>query len=289
MGKLRFWIPNAITSAGIVCAALSIQESIDGHYRTAAWWAMYCLLTDKIDGAAARMLKASSAFGAQMDSFSDFFSFGVAPAVLYYSFYSRTPSLGWTDPAHHVLLLCLVIFHLVCVAGRLARFNVVHDIKGAERFFFGWPTTYIGGMLSAFFVFCLKYGDPALTANDPSDDHIRIFGDLSTTGALAWLPWAMVPGGLTMISKLRLPKVNRTGTRWIDALMLANFLGGYSSGLLRRFPEYLVAGSITYMFIAMRYHWFVEYPKKIKMPPLFPDDTEAAAPHHEEQGRDAHG
>src|SRR5262245_29826288 len=97
--RFRYWVPNAVTCVGITFAAIAVQRAIEGEYRTAAWWAMYCLLTDNIDGAVARRLRASSAFGGQLDSFADFFSFGVAPAVVLYAFFTHTPSAGWSDPA----------------------------------------------------------------------------------------------------------------------------------------------------------------------------------------------
>ena len=81
MGRARYYLPNAVTVVGIAFAAIAVQCAVEGRYRTAAWWAMYCLLTDNIDGAIARRLRASSAFGAQLDSFADFFSFGATPVA----------------------------------------------------------------------------------------------------------------------------------------------------------------------------------------------------------------
>ena len=116
---------------------------------------------------------------------------------------------------------------------------------------------------------------PAWSAADPSDDKLLLFGSLSLVEAMSYLPWLMVPGGLVMVSKLRMPKVNLTGTKWIDALMIVNFLGGYGCGLLRRFPEYMVFGGLTYALISIRYHFLGRYPRELDLPPWFGGSSES--------------
>lgn len=269
MGRFRYYLPNAVTVAGIAFAALGMRYAIEGQYRTAAWWAMFPLLTDNIDGALARRLHASSPFGAQLDSFADFFSFGVAPATVFYAFFANTPSAGWSDPLHRGVLSALTLLLLTCVAVRLARYNVTH-IAGARRFFFGWPTTYIGGMLGATFALGLKYGDPAWTALDPSSDQLRLFGDVRLDGLMHVLPWLLVPASLAMVSKLRMPRAAPTGRRWVDVLLAVTMLVGYACGLARRLPEYLVAGGVVYMVISLRYHLISK--DAPALPPLFPAD-----------------
>lgn len=274
MKKLRFLIPNAITAVGIAFAAVALQRAIDGEYRTAAWWVMYCVLTDKLDGAAARRLRASSAFGAQLDSFADFFSFGVAPATVFYAFFSRTPDAGWTDGPHRALLSLLVLGYVICVAARLARFNVTVDALSGQRFFFGIPTTYTGGVLAALFVLVLKYGNPAWTAHDPSSDTWRLLDGLRLDGIAPWLPWLLAPAGFGMVSKLRMPKVGPTGRPAVDIVQLIAALAGYAVGLARRLPEYIVAGALVYLLVTFWYHLRSESARAVKPPPLFKSDDE---------------
>src|SRR4051812_3422934 len=107
MKTLRYLIPNALTACGILMAARSIQVALEGNLRVAAWWVLCTVLTDKLDGIAARALRASSEFGAQLDSFSDFFSFGIAPSAIVYAFFSRTPGLGWQSGTAHLGLTAL--------------------------------------------------------------------------------------------------------------------------------------------------------------------------------------
>ncbi|HEX8111146.1 MAG TPA: CDP-alcohol phosphatidyltransferase family protein [Kofleriaceae bacterium] len=270
MGRFRYYLPSAVTIVGIAFAAIAVQRAVEGQYRTAAWWAMYCLLTDNIDGAIARRLRASSPFGAQLDSFADFFSFGVAPATVFYAFFASTPGAGWSDPVHRGVLSLLVLLLITCVAIRLARFNVTHSVAGAKRFFVGWPTTYIGGMLAALFTLALKYGDPAWAADDPGGDQLRLFGDVRLDGMMRLLPWLLLPASLVMISKLRMPRAALTGRRWVDILLAVTMVVGYGLGLARRLPEYLVAGGVVYMAISLRYHLISRGASPL--PPLFPAD-----------------
>lgn len=281
MKKLRFLVPNAVTSIGIAFAAVALQRAIDGEYRTAAWWVMYCVLTDKVDGAVARRLRASSAFGAQLDSFADFFSFGVAPATVLYAFFSSTPSAGWADSTHRLLLSLLVLGYVICVAARLARFNVTVDALSGQRFFFGIPTTYTGGVLAAIFVLLLKYGDPAWTAADPSSDTWRLLGSLRLDGLMPYLPWLLAPAGFGMVSTLRMPKVGPTGRPAVDVLQLIAALAGYSVGLARRLPEYVVAGALVYLLVTFWFHLRSESARAVKLPPLFDDE---APPEHSALG-----
>ena len=130
----------------------ALQEAVAGRPRSAAWWGLYCVLCDKLDGFVARAVNASTEFGMQLDSLADFLSFGVVPATLFYSFYSRVPGAGWSTGGALLGLRLICVAYVVCAAARLARFNVIADVKGADRFFFGMPTTFAGGML------CVKRG-----------------------------------------------------------------------------------------------------------------------------------
>src|SRR5437762_840772 len=82
--RLKDLPPNAITAASVVFALVAIQHAIAGAHRSAVWWVLLCVLSDKLDGSVARALRASSTFGGQLDSFADFLSFGVAPATIFY-------------------------------------------------------------------------------------------------------------------------------------------------------------------------------------------------------------
>ena len=84
MDKLKYLIPNSCTAFSLVLGLASIVNSMHGNLEMAAWMILWGVLLDKLDGTFARLLNASSPFGAQLDSFADFVSFGMAPAALFY-------------------------------------------------------------------------------------------------------------------------------------------------------------------------------------------------------------
>lgn len=116
--KKIYILPNIITTANIVCGMLAILASIKGDYARACWLIIISGICDSLDGRVARMAKATTAFGVQYDSLSDLTSFGIAPAILFYSF-----ALNQFDRFG----VALSVFYTVCAALRLARFNVAAD------------------------------------------------------------------------------------------------------------------------------------------------------------------
>lgn len=108
-------IPNMVTLAGMSLGMTSIRYAIEGRFSTAAFLILMAAVFDGLDGLLARRLRASSDLGAQLDSLSDFVSFGVAPALLVYHFHLATlPGIGWV----------FALLFAAASALRLARFNV---------------------------------------------------------------------------------------------------------------------------------------------------------------------
>jgi len=115
---LRTLIPNMVTLLGLCVGLTSIRMAIEGRFEYALLAIAGAAILDGLDGRMARLLKASSRFGAELDSLSDIVCFGVAPAVVLYLWaLSGAPSLGW--------IVVLVV--AVSAALRLARFNVALD------------------------------------------------------------------------------------------------------------------------------------------------------------------
>lgn len=129
-------IPNMITMMALIAGLSSLQKAINGEYETAVLLLLAAAVFDVLDGAVARALNAQSEIGAQLDSFSDFLAFGVAPGIILYEWtLGDAGKLGW---------IAAVVFP-VAAALRLARFNVMskisHDIPmWKKRFFTGVPT-----------------------------------------------------------------------------------------------------------------------------------------------------
>jgi CDP-diacylglycerol--serine O-phosphatidyltransferase len=142
-GKVRrrgiyLW-PNLITTAALLSGFYSIIASMNGQYLQAVYAIIIAALLDGLDGRVARAIGAQSAFGEQFDSLSDLLAFGVAPAILMYSW--STHDLG------RIGLACCFIY-TVCAAFRLARFNVQIGIVD-KRYFIG-----IASPLAAIIVIC---------------------------------------------------------------------------------------------------------------------------------------
>ena len=137
--KTRMILPNAITLIGVCIGLSSIKFAIDGKFAIAIIAIMFAGLMDALDGRIARLIKGTSKMGKELDSLGDVISFGVAPAlIMYFWNLQYLDKLGW--------FVCLI--YVVCVALRLARFNVntEEEISWKDNFFEGLPSP-AGGIL----------------------------------------------------------------------------------------------------------------------------------------------
>jgi len=137
-------IPNVLTIAALCIGLTALRYGVDFMWTNAMLLVIIAAVLDSMDGMVARLLKATSAFGAELDSFSDFVSFGVVPSVLLYQWNLREAGpFGWVAS----LLLC------VAMALRLARFNVknitaVADPVAAPKPFFEGVPAPAGAILA---------------------------------------------------------------------------------------------------------------------------------------------
>lgn len=116
---LRAVAPNAITAAALCSGLTGIRFAISGNFEMAAFAILLAGLLDGIDGRIARLLKAQSRFGAELDSLADSLSFGMAPAlVLFMWSLQDLPRFGWFAS----------LAFAICCALRLARFNAQIDV-----------------------------------------------------------------------------------------------------------------------------------------------------------------
>lgn len=117
--SMRAIVPNAITAAALCVGLTGIRFAMVGDFEKSVQAVILAGLLDGIDGRAARLLKAETRFGAELDSLADSISFGVAPALIIYLWtLNQLPSLGW---------IAALAFAICCVL-RLARFNARLDI-----------------------------------------------------------------------------------------------------------------------------------------------------------------
>ena len=113
----------------------AFKFAVVGDFLESAWLIVLCVVLDKADGTAARVLKATSTIGAQLDSFADFVSFGIAPAALVFSLIrgfppdsGAGPYAAWHPEAMSYLNHILSSVFVLCAAIRLAKFNVITDV-----------------------------------------------------------------------------------------------------------------------------------------------------------------
>lgn len=117
--SLRALAPNAITAAALCVGLTGIRFAIQGEWDKSVLAVILAGMLDGIDGRIARMLKAQSRFGAELDSLADSISFGVAPALILFLWsLQELPRLGW---------FAALAFAICCVL-RLARFNAQIDL-----------------------------------------------------------------------------------------------------------------------------------------------------------------
>jgi CDP-diacylglycerol--serine O-phosphatidyltransferase len=135
-------IPNFITSMNLVAGSLAVIFAIDGHLVWAGIFICLASVFDFLDGFAARLLKAYSEVGKQLDSLADLISFGLAPAAILFTllefslFESNQPIYEINAHWSQWLILFSAMLMPVMGAVRLARFNV---IQSGETFFRGLP------------------------------------------------------------------------------------------------------------------------------------------------------
>lgn len=141
--KLRHIVPSVVTVFALCAGLTSVRMSLEGRLEIALAFILLAVFLDAADGKLARFLDTASPFGAELDSFADFFNFGIAPGILLYNtLYLNTPNanLGW------VATLVLA----VCCALRLARFNLSTKESSAtlkkDNFFVGVPAPALGSL-----------------------------------------------------------------------------------------------------------------------------------------------
>ena len=135
----RVILPNMLTLIGVCIGLTSIRFALDEKFEFAIIAIIFAALIDGLDGRIARLIKGTSKVGKELDSLTDVISFGVAPAFIMYFWKLNTLGrFGW--------LVCLI--YVICVALRLARFNVNSNQEPSWRdnFFEGVPSP-AGGIL----------------------------------------------------------------------------------------------------------------------------------------------
>ena len=223
MNRLRYTVPNSFTSLSLLLGVASIVTTQIGELELAAWIIIWCGLLDVLDGLSARLLKATSDFGAEFDSMADLVSFGVAPAVLMLNAGLDIAGVEVESGQFWVLLTAIGVFALAG-AMRLARFNLYSD-QPSGGWFTGVPITAAGGGFVPAVVLVLIH-HPDVAASLP----LRLY-----------LPVLMFLLALLMISRLRFPKAVKRDNLFINIFQASVVSVIYYCGITRSNPELLLA------------------------------------------------
>lgn len=154
---VAYLFPNIITMAGLAVGLSAIRWAMLGRFELAVAFLILAGIIDGMDGRLARMLNATSTFGAHLDSLADFVSFGVAPVMIIYLWQlEQVRGYGWM----------VVLFFAVCTALRLARFNTTHIFdtpppskEEPDKYFTGVPAPAGAILCLAPLVLSFEFGD----------------------------------------------------------------------------------------------------------------------------------
>ena len=227
--------PNLITTAALLSGFYSIIASMNGNFQQAIYAIFLAALLDGLDGRVARAIGAQSAFGEQYDSLSDLLAFGVAPAILMYSW--SLDSLG------RIGLACCFVY-TACAAFRLARFNVQIGVVD-KRYFIG-----VASPLAAIIIISLVW---------VGLDFPEIF-DIRERGIQAISAAVIVSVGLLMISNIKYYSFKTVDRKLVPffVLPIAVFIFAAMTynipvGILAISLIYALSGFVT-TFLARRQH-----------------------------------
>jgi len=140
---ISYLFPNIVTIIGLCFGMTSIKYALEGRWELSVGLLVISAFIDGMDGRLARMLNASSKFGAELDSLTDFINFGVAPALILYSWALKEfpiKGFGWA----------IALVYAICCGFRLARFNssISHENDNfTKNFFLGIPAPCGAGLI----------------------------------------------------------------------------------------------------------------------------------------------
>ena len=221
---LRYTIPNSFTALSLLLGIASIVTTQLGgktNLELAAWMIVWCGLLDTMDGVAARILKATSSFGAEFDSMADLVAFGVAPAVLVLNAGMLIAGVEFGTGQFWLLAAASGVFALAG-AMRLARFNLPTS-KPERGWFVGVPITAAGGGLCSSLVLVLLHHEQIAAAMP-----LKLY-----------LPVLLFVLALLMISRIRFPKAIVRESKFINTFQIVNIALIFYCGVTRSWPEYL--------------------------------------------------
>lgn len=214
--KSIYLLPNLLTAAnmvlGILAIAYAVNDSLtqslvaDSKVKPFVWPARFILLAiflDFMDGRVARATGTTSKFGMEFDSMADLVSFGMAPAILIYLSVMRyMPFWG----------LAITVLYVVCVAVRLARFNVQAQIEEKDHFM-GLPSPAAAGLLASYVL--LSRWEGWYSKGPVVKKLMNLYGENMNYVESIAIPVLTVLVALVMVSTIRYPSFKKWNTETV--------------------------------------------------------------------------
>jgi CDP-diacylglycerol--serine O-phosphatidyltransferase len=232
------------------CGFYSILASFKGHFEIAVWGILIANIFDGLDGWIARMTNSSTRFGIQLDSLSDLVAFGIAPAVLLYSWGFQHLSglasrMGWG----------VSFFFVMCGALRLARYNVQMDTAESKAFT-GMPIPAAATIASSFVLFSLEFFDDVFIKNHEVLESSTVYIAMALVFIL----------GLLMVSTIRyhgLKELNLKSRKsfWFLVLFALLFFVTYINP-----PAVIFLASLLYMIWGISEYSYLFYKRRKSLP-----------------------
>jgi CDP-diacylglycerol--serine O-phosphatidyltransferase len=236
-----YLLPSLMTVANLLCGYASVVYSTRGDFDTAAVLIGIAMVVDTLDGFFARLTQSQSAFGAELDSLADVVSFGVAPAILAFTWgLWSLGRVGWAAG----------FIYVSATAMRLARFNIQSASTTDKRYFAGLPS-------------------PAAAAVTASTVYMYPWGVQDPRVAAAALPMLLVPAFL-MVSTIRFRSIKAidVGSR---RSYLVLFLAAVGIALVASHPRIaLVVLSYSYVIAALAMYLYARLRRRPTPPPMVP-------------------
>lgn len=227
MSNPKILIPNFFTGINMLVGMLSIFYSIKGDYVNAGWLILLSTVMDKLDGTAARFFKASSSFGVEFDSYSDFVSFGIAPAILVFTYYLNAAA----DVKNDFYILVACAFYIIFSAVRLAKYNISQSDD--HDHFYGLTTTMSGGLLSLYMIFAIN-------------NQIEWLGWLLDVNIVAGM---ILFQGILLLVPFKYPKLKKPASKSGQIMMFLAFFLYVGLVLIRQLPWFIyIVGVLTLIY-----------------------------------------
>ena len=237
-------LPSIFTIANMAFVFFAILLASEGKFVQAAWFIILAYVMDMLDGRVARLVHGESSFGVEIDSLSDWMSFGIAPAYMIYKLVLKDYGV-WSYP--------VAFLYVLCGALRLARYNVKSHFGGSDKDYFqGLPIPGAAGILVSF---VLAY---SMLEGDGGARSIKLVM-AQMPYVYAAIPFIMIALALLMVSTApyaafkgdMIKPTSLTGIMLIIAV-LSMIVAYPQDALFLFFSLYAVSGVIVGIYKALR-------------------------------------